>query len=77
MSHASRMTRDEVLMLAVATESASPEPRPQPLWHAMLVALFTAFPSTSSPYAPWVWGAVVVVVVVLLLRPRKPRQRFA
>ena len=65
-------------MLLMTTENASPEPRPQTLGHALLVALFTAFPSSSLPYAPWVWGAVVVVVVVmLLLRPRKLRHCFA
>lgn len=65
-------------MLPVTTANASPEPRPQPLGYALLVALFTSFPSTSSPYAPGVWGtAVVVVVVLVLLRSRKPRQHFA
>ncbi|MCK7627616.1 hypothetical protein MUU72_31745 [Streptomyces sp. RS10V-4] len=62
----------------MTTEDASFEPRPQALWQALLVALFTAFPSASLPYGPWVWGCVVVVVIVMaLLRLEKRRQRFA
>ncbi len=38
-----------------------------PALHVLLMTLIAACPSTPSPYAPWVWGSVVLVVV--LIRP--------
>jgi hypothetical protein len=35
--------------------------------YAVLAALLAACPTAPSPYASWVWGAVVVVVIVLVI----------
>lgn len=53
----------------MSTEAAPahpPAPGPHTAGYGLLMALVAACPATPSPYAPWVWGAVVVVIVVLV-----------
>lgn len=62
----------------MGTNSAAqaPESAPLPVWHALLPAVITAYPSTPSPNAPWVW-VIVVMIVVLSLQSKTLKQRFA
>lgn len=54
-------------MLLRPSRSSEGPSSPFAALYVVLAALLAACPTAPSPYAPWVWGAVVVVVIVLVL----------
>ncbi|GAA2506068.1 hypothetical protein GCM10023100_57080 [Actinocorallia cavernae] len=58
-------------------ESAAQQFQPQlATTIALAAAVITACPSTPTPYAPWIWGAVVVVVLVVALTDRAKQSQL-